>query len=92
MAQQETLNREGNPVADVVFNPAHDWERVAILEVRVSSHEDSIKHLFTHQEKLAESLDSISKTLLQIKYVVLGALGVVMITEIGLIDALKALL
>ena len=86
--------KEGNPVTDEerlkTFRRAEDWERLAILEVRVDDHESDIKEVVDNQKKLATSIDLVNKTLLQIKYTVIGAIVILVAQEFGWLAVLKA--
>ncbi len=89
--------KEDSPVTDdqmnkvKAFRRAEDWERLAILEVRVDDHEADIKEIVKNQEKLTAAIDTVNKTLLQIKYVIIGAVGVILTHEMGLLDAVLAI-
>lgn len=67
-------------------------ERIAVLEVRVSDHSEDIKQLMLSQKSLTQSLCTISNTLLQIKYTLIGAIGITLVLKYGWLQGLLAML
>ena len=67
-----------------------DYEdRVARLETTVDRHDSQITKLFSRVDETNRCIAKINTSLLQIKWSVYGALGYYVITQIGIIDALK---
>ena len=70
-----------------------DYEdRVARLETTVDRHDSQITKLFSRVDETNRCIAKINTSLLQIKWSVYGALGYYVITQIGIIDALKVAL
>ena len=65
--------------------------RVTKLEVITDNHADDIKELRDTSITMKLTLQSIQKTLDQIKYVAIGALAVVVAQSIGLDKAIRVL-
>lgn len=65
--------------------------RVTKLEVITDNHADDIKELRETSTTMKISLQSIQKTLDQIKYVAIGALAVVVAQSVGLDKAIRVL-
>lgn len=66
--------------------------KVDALEKRTERHSDRIAHLETNFDKFQEILDGIQKTLQQIKWVAMGAAGMFVAQEIGILTLVKDLL
>ena len=77
---------------DNTFRRLEDWERLAVLEVRVNDHSEDLKQVFKHQEILSEGVASINSTLLKILYTLVGAGTFLVLQERGLVDTFFALL
>lgn len=91
---QETSTKE-SPMSDSKdklqsFRRVEDWERLAVLEVRVNDHEEDLKQVFKHQELLSEGIAGINSTLKMILYVLIGAGSAILVQEIGLMKVLVA--
>lgn len=66
--------------------------RLVRLEVMVEAHKAELKALRDSGEIMEKALDHINTTLTQIKYGVLGALGVVVCQSLGLDETIKLVL
>jgi uncharacterized coiled-coil protein SlyX len=66
--------------------------RVVRLEVRTDDHSEDIKELRNTTVCLQETMTSIEKNLNQIKYVVVGALAVLIVQSFGLEKAIKLIM
>ena len=66
--------------------------RLTRLEVMVEAHKAELQALRDSGEVMEEALVHINTTLTQIKYGVLGALGVVVCQSLGLDETIKLLL
>jgi hypothetical protein len=67
-------------------------DRVGRLETTVDRHDTQISKLFSRIDETNRCIAKINTSLLQIKWSVYGALGYYVITQIGIIDALKVAL
>jgi hypothetical protein len=67
-------------------------DRIARLETTVDRHDSQITKLFSRIDETNRCIAKINTSLLQIKWSVYGALGYYVITQIGIIDALKVAL
>ncbi|WP_201349977.1 hypothetical protein [Neptunomonas japonica] len=67
-------------------------ERIQLLEWKVGEHSSAIKELRADHHKLSNALVGIQNSLKQIKWTVLGAVLYAMATEVGLLNAIKAVL
>ena len=67
-----------------------DWERLAILEVRVDDHDEDIKALIKQGAEFSASMQKIVNTLQQIKWTMVGALGMIILTRPELIERMLA--
>lgn len=66
--------------------------RVIKLELRVDDHAEELKNLQDISKDLRSSLSGIEKTLSQIRYLAMGAVGAVIAQSFGIKDALKLFL
>ena len=66
--------------------------RIVALENRTERHSDKISHLETNFDKFQEILNGIQKTLQQIKWVAVGAAGMFLAQEIGILGLLKSMM
>jgi len=66
--------------------------RVVRLEVRTDDHSEDIKELRNATVCLQETMSSIEKNLSQIKYIVVGALAVLVAQSFGLEKAIKLIM
>jgi hypothetical protein len=67
-------------------------DRIARLETTVDRHDSQITKLFSRIDETNRCIAKINTSLLQIKWSVYGALGYYVITQVGIIDALKVAL
>jgi len=67
-------------------------DRVGRLETTIDRHDIQISKLFSRIDETNRCIAKINTSLLQIKWSVYGALGYYVITQIGIIDALKVAL
>ena len=67
-------------------------DRITRLETTVDRHDSQITKLFSRIDETNRCIAKINTSLLQIKWSVYGALGYYVITQIGIIDALKVAL
>ena len=64
-------------------------ERVTILETTVERHDTQIGKLFSRIDETNKCIQKINTNMLQIKWSVYGAIAFYIITQIGLIEALR---
>jgi len=64
-------------------------ERVTRLETTVDRHESQISKLFGRVEDTNRAIQKINTNMLQIKWSVYGAIAFYIITQIGIIEALR---
>ena len=64
-------------------------ERVTRLETTVDRHESQISKLFGRVEDTNRAIQKINTNMLQIKWSVYGAIGFYIVTQIGIIEALR---
>ena len=64
-------------------------DRVTRLETTVDRHDTKISKLFSMIDETNRCIAKINTSLLQIKWSVYGAIGFYIITQVGIIDALK---
>jgi hypothetical protein len=64
-------------------------DRVARLETTVDRHDSQITKLFSRIDETNRCIQKINTSLLQIKWSVYGALGWYIITQVGILDALR---
>ena len=67
-------------------------DRITRLETSVDRHDTQISKLFARIDETNRCIAKINTSLLQIKWSVYGALGYYVITQVGIIDALKVAL
>ena len=67
-------------------------DRVTRLETTVDRHDSQITKLFSRIDETNRCIAKINTSLLQIKWSVYGALGYYIITQIGIVEALKVAL
>ena len=69
-----------------------DYEdRVARIETVMDRHDSQITKLFSRVDETNKCIQKINNSILQIKWSVYGALGYYVITQIGIIEALKVI-
>lgn len=66
-------------------------ERVARIETVMDRHDSQITKLFSRVDETNKCIAKINTSLLQIKWSVYGALGYYVITQVGIIEALKVI-
>ena len=67
-----------------------DYEdRVARIETTIDRHSTQINKLFSRVEDTNKAIQKINNSMLQIKWSVYGAIGFYIVTQIGLIEALR---
>ena len=64
-------------------------ERVTRLETTVDRHESQISKLFGRVEDTNKAIQKINTNMLQIKWSVYGAIGFYIVTQIGLLEAMR---
>ena len=64
-------------------------ERVARIETVMDRHDSQITKLFSRVDETNKCIQKINNNMLQIKWSVYGALGYYVITQVGIIEALK---
>lgn len=67
-------------------------QRLLKLEIIVEGHAEDLRELSNTSKMLKSSLDAIEKTLQQIKYLAIGAAGVLVANEVGITQAIKKIL
>jgi hypothetical protein len=67
-------------------------ERLAVLEVQVSDHEEDLKRIFEHQEVLSKGIASIDKTLNRIFWAVSGAAFLYVAQQVGVMELVQLIL
>ena len=67
-----------------------DYEdRVARIETTLDRHSTQINKLFSRVEDTNKAIQKINNSMLQIKWSVYGAIGFYIVTQIGIIEALR---
>ena len=67
-----------------------DYEdRVARIETTIDRHDSQITKLFSRIDETNKCIQKINNSMLQVKWSVYGAIGFYIITQIGLIEALR---
>ena len=64
-------------------------ERIIRVETTLDKHSTQINKLFSRIEDTNKCIQKINNSMLQIKWSVYGAIGFYIVTQIGLIEALK---
>ena len=67
-------------------------DRVTRLETTVDRHDSQITKLFSRIDETNRCIQKINTSLLQIKWSVYGALGWYVITQVGVLKALKLMM
>lgn len=67
-------------------------QRLLKLELIVEGHQEDLRELRDASRLLKNSLEAIEKTLQQIKYLAIGAAGVLVANEVGITQAIKKIL
>ena len=66
-------------------------ERVARMETTLDRHDSQITKLFSRVDETNKCIQKINNSILQIKWSVYGAIGFYIVTQIGLIEALRVI-
>ena len=66
-------------------------ERVARMETTLDRHDSQITKLFSRVDETNKCIQKINNSILQIKWSVYGAIGFYIVTQIGLIEALRGI-
>ena len=66
-------------------------ERVARMETTLDRHDSQITKLFSRVDETNKCIQKINNSMLQIKWSVYGAIGFYIVTQIGLIEALRVI-
>jgi len=64
-------------------------ERIIRVEATLDKHSTQINKLFSRIEDTNEAIQKINNSMLQIKWSVYGAIGFYIVTQIGIIEALR---
>ena len=64
-------------------------ERITRVETTLDKHSTQINKLFSRIEDTNNAIQKINNSMLQIKWSVYGAIGFYIVTQIGIIEALK---
>ena len=64
-------------------------ERVARMETTLDRHDSQITKLFSRVDETNKCIQKINNSILQIKWSVYGAIGFYIVTQIGIIEALR---
>jgi hypothetical protein len=64
-------------------------ERIARMETTLDRHDSQISKLFSRIEDTNKCIQKINTNMLQIKWSVYGAIGFYIVTQIGIIEALR---
>jgi hypothetical protein len=64
-------------------------ERIIRVETTLDKHSTQINKLFSRIEDTNKAIQKINNSMLQIKWSVYGAIGFYIVTQIGIIEALR---
>jgi len=64
-------------------------ERIARMETTLDRHDSQITKLFSRIDETNKCIQKINTNMLQIKWSVYGAIGFYIVTQIGLMEALR---
>ena len=64
-------------------------ERIIRVETTLDKHSTQINKLFSRVEDTNKAIQKINNSMLQIKWSVYGAIGFYIVTQIGIIEALR---
>jgi hypothetical protein len=64
-------------------------ERIIRVETTLDKHSTQINKLFSRIEDTNNAIQKINNSMLQIKWSVYGAIGFYIVTQIGLLEALR---
>ena len=66
-------------------------ERVARMETTLDRHDSQITKLFSRVDETNRCIQKINNSILQIKWSVYGAIGFYVVTQVGLLEALRVI-
>ena len=66
-------------------------ERVARMETTLDRHDSQITKLFSRVDETNKCIQKINNSMLQIKCSVYGAIGFYVVTQVGLMEALRVI-
>ena len=66
-------------------------ERVARMETTLDRHDSQITKLFSRVDETNKCIKKINNSILQIKWSVYGAIGFYVVTQVGLLEALRVI-
>ena len=66
-------------------------ERVARMETTLDRHDSQITKLFSRVDETNKCIQKINNSMLQVKWSVYGAIGFYIVTQIGLLEALRVI-
>ena len=66
-------------------------ERVARMETTLDRHDAQITKLFSRVDETNRCIQKINNSMLQIKWSVYGAIGFYVVTQVGLLEALRVI-
>ena len=66
-------------------------ERVARMETTLDRHDSQITKLFSRVDETNKCIQKINNSMLQIKWSVYGAIGFYIVTQVGLLEALRVI-
>ncbi len=64
-------------------------ERITRVETTLDKHSTQINKLFSRVEDTNKCIQKINNSMLQVKWSVYGAIGFYIVTQIGLVEALR---
>ena len=64
-------------------------ERIGRMEQSIERHDSQISKLFSRVEDTNKCIQKINTNMLQIKWSVYGAIGFYIVTQIGLLEAMR---
>jgi len=64
-------------------------ERIARMETTLDRHDSQITKLFSRVDETNRCIQKINNSMLQIKWSVYGAIGLYIVTQIGLLEAMR---
>ena len=64
-------------------------ERIGRMEQTLDRHDSQISKLFSRVEDTNKCIQKINNSMLQIKWSVYGAIGFYIVTQIGLLEAMR---
>ena len=66
-------------------------ERVARMETTLDRHDSQITKLFSRVDETNKCIQKINNSILQIKWSVYGAIGFYVVTQVGILEALRVI-